>query len=65
MLQIRTQKGRISTTDEFLDVTDKLLSDLDTATRGSMSEGCQLPSGVRGVDITKLAAMTISFEVVS
>lgn len=60
-----TQKSPISATDEFLDVTDKLLSDLDTATRGGMSKGIQLPEGVRGVDTAKLAAMTISFEVVS
>ncbi|MEA5595882.1 DUF4384 domain-containing protein [Rivularia sp. UHCC 0363] len=47
--------------DEFLDVTDKLLSDLDTATRGGLNmEGVKLPTGVRGVDTNKLAAMAIA-----
>ncbi|NJS16237.1 MAG: DUF4384 domain-containing protein, partial [Nostocaceae cyanobacterium CSU_2_110] len=46
--------------DEFLDVTDKLLDDLDTATRGGLNvEGVNLPAGVRGVDTNKLAAMAI------
>lgn len=52
--------------DEFLDVTDKLLEDLDAGTRGGINvEGMQLAGGVRGVDAKKLAAMAISFEVVS
>ena len=51
--------------DEFLDVTDKLLDDLDAATRGGINvEGIQLPAGVRGVDTNKLAAMAIRFSVV-
>ncbi|NJM22620.1 MAG: DUF4384 domain-containing protein [Richelia sp. SM1_7_0] len=51
--------------DEFLDITDKLLSDLDTATRGGLNvEGVKLPTGVRGVDTNKLAAMAIAFDVV-
>ncbi|NJM17941.1 MAG: DUF4384 domain-containing protein [Richelia sp. SL_2_1] len=50
--------------DEFLDVTDKLLDDLDTATRGGLNvEGVNLPAGVRGVDTNKLAAMAIPFDV--
>ncbi|WP_414621541.1 caspase family protein [Calothrix sp. CCY 0018] len=53
-----------TTEDEFLDVTDKLLSDLDTATRGGLNvEGVELPAGVRGVDTNKLAAMGIRFSV--
>ena len=51
--------------DEFLDVTDKLLDDLDAATRGGLNvEGVELPAGVRGVDTNKLAAMAIAFDVV-
>ena len=51
--------------DEFLDVTDKLLDDLDAATRGGLNvEGVNLPAGVRGVDTNKLAAMAIRFSVV-
>ncbi|MDJ0697240.1 caspase family protein [Mastigocoleus sp. MO_188.B34] len=51
--------------DEVLDVTDKLLTDLDTATRGGLNvEGVNLPAGVRGVDTNKLAAMAITFDVV-
>ncbi|BAY83860.1 peptidase C14 caspase catalytic subunit p20 [Calothrix parasitica NIES-267] len=52
--------------DESLDVADKLLDDLDAATRGGLNvEGVELPAGVRGVDTNKLAAMAIAFEVVS
>ncbi len=55
-----------TTEDEFLDVTDKLLNDLDTATRGGLNvEGVNLPTGVRGVDTNKLAAMAIAFDVVA
>ena len=51
--------------DEFLNLTDELLSDLDNATRGGIKvEGVQLPAGVRGVDTNKLAAMAIAFDVV-
>ena len=55
-----------ATEDEFLDLTDKLLTDLDAATRGGLNvEGVNLPTGVRGVDTNKLAAMAIAFDVVS
>ncbi|BAZ42598.1 peptidase C14 caspase catalytic subunit p20 [Calothrix sp. NIES-4101] len=55
----------IPTNDEFLDITDKLLTDLDGETRrGITVEGIQLTGGVRGVDAKKLAAMTIAFDVV-
>ena len=51
--------------DEFLNLTDELLSDLDNATRGGIKvEGVQLPPGVRGADTNKLAAMAIRFSVV-
>jgi hypothetical protein len=52
--------------DEFLDIIDKLLTDLDAGTRGGINvEGIQLAAtGVRGVDAKKLAAMAIVFEVV-
>ena len=51
--------------DEFLNLTDELLTDLDNATRGGIKvEGVQLPAGVRGVDTNKLAAMAIAFDVV-
>ncbi|MUG97664.1 DUF4384 domain-containing protein [Scytonema sp. UIC 10036] len=59
------KRGAFSTNDEFLDVTEKLLSDLDTATRsGTNARDTQLPPGVRGVDTTKLAAMSVTLEVV-
>jgi hypothetical protein len=62
-----TTRGPLATNnDEFLDVADKLLEDLDAGTRGGINvEGIQLPAGVRGVDTKKLAAMAITFEVVS
>ena len=51
--------------DEFLNLTDELLTDLDNATRGGIKvEGVELPAGVRGVDTNKLAAMAIRFSVV-
>ena len=47
--------------DESLDITDKLLDDLDAVTRGGLNvEGVNLPAGVRGVDTNKLAAMAIT-----
>nr|WP_207714305.1 DUF4384 domain-containing protein [Scytonema sp. UIC 10036] len=62
-----TTRGPLSANnDEFLDVTDKLLEDLDAGTRGGINvEGVQLAANVRGVDTKKLAAMAIAFEVVS
>ncbi|ALF52418.1 peptidase C14, caspase catalytic subunit p20 [Nostoc piscinale CENA21] len=55
----------IAVTDEILDVTNNILDDLDAGTRGGISaQQVQLPSGVRGIDSKKLAAMSISFEVV-
>ncbi|MBD2492013.1 caspase family protein [Aulosira sp. FACHB-615] len=54
------------TGDEFLDLTNSLLDDLDRGTRGANSnENMQLPSNTRGSDTTKLAVMSIPFEVVS
>ncbi|MEM1393499.1 MAG: caspase family protein [Cyanobacteria bacterium P01_H01_bin.150] len=63
----RTTRGPIAPKeDEFLNLTDELLSDLDNATRGGIKvEGIDLPAGVRGVDTNKLAAMAIAFDVVS
>lgn len=50
---------------EILDITDNLLKDLDTETRGGITaSGITLPAGVRGVDAQKLAAMSITFEAV-
>ena len=62
----RTTRGPIAPKeDEFLNLTDELLTDLDNATRGGIKvEGVQLPAGVRGVDTNKLAAMGIAFDVV-
>lgn len=62
----KTTRGPIAPNeDDFLDLTDKLLDDLDTATRGGLNiEGINLPAGVRGIDTNKLAAMSIPFEVV-
>ncbi|MBD2199867.1 MULTISPECIES: caspase family protein [Calothrix] len=55
-----------ATGDEFLDLTNNLLDDLDRSTRGGIIvENIQLPEGERGVDTTKLAVMSIPFEVVS
>ncbi|MCF4967769.1 caspase family protein [Nostoc sp. CMAA1605] len=51
--------------DQILDVTNKLLDDLDTGTRSALrGQEVTLPSGVRGIDTQKLAAMAIAFEVV-
>ncbi|AFY31633.1 caspase family protein [Calothrix sp. PCC 7507] len=51
--------------DEFLEITDKLLADLDAGTRGGITvEDVQLSAGVRGVDAKKLATIAIAFEVV-
>ncbi|MGB3640146.1 MAG: caspase family protein [Rivularia sp. (in: cyanobacteria)] len=61
----RTRGPIVPKEDEILDVTDKLLDDLDAATRGGINvEGVELPAGVRGVDTNKLAAMAIAFDVV-
>lgn len=62
----RTTRGPIAPKeDEFLNLTDELLTDLDNATRGGIKvEGVQLLAGVRGVDTNKLAAMAIAFDVV-
>ncbi|MDF5728684.1 MAG: caspase family protein [Rhizonema sp. PD38] len=52
--------------DELLNVTNSLLDDLDSGTRGAIvAEGITLPQGVRGIDTNKLAAMSIGFEVVA
>ncbi|BAY24037.1 peptidase C14 caspase catalytic subunit p20 [Calothrix sp. NIES-2100] len=60
-----TKRGPFGATDEFLEITNKLLLDLDNATRrGTNGESQQLPAGVRGVDVKKLAAMSITLEVV-
>ena len=61
----RTRGPIAPSEDEALDVADKLLDDLDAATRGGLNvEGVELPAGVRGVDTNKLAAMAIAFNVV-
>ena len=55
-----------ATGDQFLDLTNSLLNDLDRSTRsGTNADNIQLPDGERGVDTTKLAVMSIPFEVVS
>ncbi|WP_245912522.1 DUF4384 domain-containing protein [Brunnivagina elsteri] len=52
--------------DEFLDLTNSLLDDLDRSTRGATgNENTQLPPDTRGSDATKLAVMSIPFEVVA
>ena len=52
--------------DELLNVTNSLLNDLDSGTRGGIvAEGITLPQGVRGIDTNKLAALAIGFEVVA
>jgi len=62
----KTRGPVAANSDEFLDVTDKLLEDLDAGTRGGINvEGMQSAAGVRSVDAKKLAAMAIIFEVVS
>ncbi len=63
---IQNRSVPIEIADELLDVTNYLLDDLDTGVRGDINiEGIALPTGVRGVDTKKLAAMTIAFEVVA
>jgi hypothetical protein len=53
------------TEDQLLNIADTLLNDLDAGTRGGITaEGIKLPTGIRGVDTQKLAAMAIAFEVV-
>ncbi len=55
-----------ATGDQFLGLTNNLLDDLDRSTRSGMSaDNIQLPDGERGIDTTKLAVMSIPFEVVS
>lgn len=62
---MRNTRSPISVNDEILDLTNNLLDDLDTATRGGMNvERMALPKGVRGIDTQRLAAMTIPFQVV-
>lgn len=55
------------TGDEFLDLTNSLLDDLDRSTRGTSTgnDNTQLPPDTRGSDATKLAVMSIPFEVVA
>ncbi|MBD2413968.1 peptidase C14, caspase catalytic subunit p20 [Nostoc calcicola FACHB-389] len=54
------------TGDEFLDLTNSLLDDLDRSTRGTNSnENMQIPPNTHGSDTTKLAVMSIPFEVVA
>ncbi|MBD2776398.1 caspase family protein [Iningainema tapete] len=54
-----------ATGDEFLNLTNNLLDDLDRSTRSATSaDNIQLPDGERGVDTNKLAVMSIPFEVV-
>lgn len=52
------------TGDEFLNLTNSLIDDLDRNTRGPSSSNTPLPNDVRGIDVKKLATMSISFEVV-
>lgn len=49
--------------DEFLNLTDSLINDLDRLTRGPSTGSTPLPSDVRGIDVTKVATMSIPFEV--
>ena len=59
-------RSPLPVSDEVLDLTTNFLNDLDAGTRGGINvEGITLPSGVRGIDTKKLAAMAISFEVVA
>lgn len=52
--------------DDFLNISESLLVDLDAiARRGIGEERIQIGTGVRGVDVKKLAAMAIGFEVVA
>jgi Domain of unknown function (DUF4384) len=51
------------TGDEFLNLTDSLIDDLDRTTRGPSTGSTPLPSDVRGIDVRKVATMSIPFEV--
>lgn len=60
------KRAPISLPNEVLDVTNSLVNDLDAGTRKGINvEAITLPSGVRGIDTKKLAAMAIAFEVVA
>ncbi len=60
------RRAPIAVPDQVLDVTNSLLDDLDAGTRGGINiEGIALTRGVRGIDVKKLAAMAIAFEVVA
>jgi Caspase domain/Domain of unknown function (DUF4384) len=51
--------------DDLLNITNSLLDDLDRGTRGGLDiKPVELTTGVRGIDTKKLAAMSISFEVI-
>ncbi len=63
---LANRRSPVPVADDILDVTNSLLDDLDRGTRGSNNiEGVELPAGVHGVDVKKLAAMAIAFEVVA
>lgn len=51
------------TGDEFLNLTDSLIDDLDRTTRGPSTGNTPLASDVRGIDVNKVATMSIPFEV--
>ncbi|GJD19273.1 peptidase C14, caspase catalytic subunit p20 [Rivularia sp. IAM M-261] len=53
------------TGDEFLDLTNSLVNDFDRSTRGTSNENIDVPVDTRGSDATKLAVMSIPFEVVA
>lgn len=50
--------------DEFVEVADELLNDLDSGTRGLGAEALEdVPANTRGVSTTQLTALSITFEV--
>jgi hypothetical protein len=60
------QRSANAVADDFLELTNNLLADLDAGTRNAINiEGVDLPPGIRGIDTKRLAAMAIAFEVVS
>ncbi|MCC5603800.1 caspase family protein [Nostoc favosum] len=65
--ELADKRGFITgvTGEEFLNLTNSLLDDLDRSTRSeSYAEDIQLPPDIRGIDTKKLAVMSIPFEVV-
>lgn len=58
-----TNRGPVEL-NEPTEVIDNLLADIDNGSRGSMSNSTPGDRGTRNIDTTKLAALSITFEVI-